>query len=128
MLAIDPGTSIVNTGISTLLKVGNLTKAHFVIIQKHSNAKFKWQFKVESISYGKIPLIQKPLKQVQFSKPKHPQSPQHMPSTPTKNLFKIQNLSSCGHFIKQVADSNQQNHKHYFKQWFEPSLFPLWLH
>ena len=26
MLAIDPGTSIVNTGISTLLKVGNLTK------------------------------------------------------------------------------------------------------
>ena len=57
-------------------------------------------------------------KPTQFSKPKHPQNPQDMPSTPTKNLFKIQNLSSCGHFIKQVADSNQQNQKHYVEQCF----------
>src|SRR3954469_13188516 len=28
MLAIDPGTSIVNTGISTLLKVGTSTEIH----------------------------------------------------------------------------------------------------
>src|SRR3954463_1354917 len=43
MLAIDPGTSIVNTGISTLLKVGNLTRAptHFLVNTSFSISLYK---------------------------------------------------------------------------------------
>src|SRR3954463_2174868 len=45
---------------------------------------------------------------------------------PTKNLFKIQNLSSCGHFIKHLADTNQTKSKHYSVQCFGPNLFPIY--
>src|SRR3954465_15953331 len=99
-------------------------KAHLVIIQKLSNAWFKGQFKIESASYAKIPLFQKPLKQAQLSKPKHLQTHQHQSRQPTKKQFKIQNLISCGHCSKQVVDTNQTNIKHYSEKGFLPNLFP----
>src|SRR4051812_20806975 len=83
-------------------------------------------YKLNLFHMGRSHYFKNHSNQLNFQKPKHPQTPQYMPSTPTKNLFKIQNLISCGHFIKQVADANQTKSKHYVEQCFGPNLFPLW--